>query len=447
MLPLKTSVEPARSLRISIMEGSFCAIHVAIASSVLVTGYALMLGADEFHLGLLTAFSSLGTIGSLVGAELVGFLKRRKIISMCSNITGRGLWGFLCLLPFLPLIPREKLYIFLGIVFVSTTFVHIATNSWLSWMNDLVPEDRRGRYFAYRNTILGVVTMVTMYVSGFAFDKLKALYGERIGFSIIFGVAAFAVVISGSIIYFQWEPTLEGEKPLAIRRLFSIPFANESLRKLLIFTFLWNFAIGIALPFWAPYMIKNLEMSYATMSAYWVVSGIFALMMQPFWGHMVDRFGSKALLTFCVSGITFLPLLWLFSSHEFYAPIWIDAFFTGILWPGFNLAAFTLLLETIPGENRAACLAVNAMTTGLALFTASIASGVLAKKIQGLEWTIGSVQVMSLHLIFLLSALTRFVLWPFVWRLKNSRTFSAMDLLFYMVGSPKWFKRTANIAK
>lgn len=409
--------EPQRSLNISIVEGSFCAVHVAIASSALVTGYALMLGANDFHLGLLSALAALGTIGSIIGAELTGFLKKRKFLTIISNVTGRGMWGLFCILPFTSLLKQQQLYLFLTIALISYTLVHTATNSWLSWMTDLVPQEIRGRYFAMRNTIIGIVTMITIYMASHAFDYLKLKYTEQIGFSIVFGIAALSVVISGLIVSTQWEPPLREETTLPLLELIKKPFSCAKLKKLLIFTLAWNFAIGIAIPFWALYMIRHLNMSYGLISIYPIISGVVTLAAQPFCGRLIDKFGSKPILAFSWGGITFLPLIWLFATPGFIWPIWVDAFFTGILWPAFSLASFTILIETMPKENRTSSFAINAIITGAALFVSSALSGYLAESIKTMQFDFGGIQFISFHVIFILSTCARLLLWPLIKKL------------------------------
>jgi len=46
--------EPDRSLRISVVEGNIESCSIAITNGALLTGFALMLGANAFHLGLMS---------------------------------------------------------------------------------------------------------------------------------------------------------------------------------------------------------------------------------------------------------------------------------------------------------------------------------------------------------------------------------------------------------
>jgi len=213
-----------------------------------------------------------------------------------------------------------------------------------------VPLKRRGSYFGLRSTILGAVTMAANFGAGKLYDVMKSQALQQQAFAIIFGAAAFTAVIAGIILSKQWEPPLTGEKPLPISQLFRLPFANRDFRRLLLFFVLWSMATAVAGPFFAAHMIKNLHMPFAVIAYYSIIAGILNFAFQPLWGRIIDRLGNKPVMIFNMLGIFSLPLFWLFTTPDFYLPIWIDAFISGLVWPGFALATFNLLLVTAPED-------------------------------------------------------------------------------------------------
>jgi MFS family permease len=425
--------EPARSLKISIIEGSFATVHIAITAGALITGYALMLGANDFHLGLLAALNALSTVGAIFSAYLVGLLGHRKKLTIWAATLGRMAWAGLCILPFANMLPGWKLFAFFLITFLANTSVNMANNAWLSWMTDLVPLNRRGSYFGLRSTILGVVTMSANYGAGKLYDVLKGQDLQQQAFAIIFGVAAISALIAGIILSRQWEPPVKGEKPLPIPELIRLPFINLDFRKLLMFFILWSMSTAVASPFFSAHMIKNLHMPYAVIAYYSIIAGILNFAFQPIWGRIIDRLGNKPVLIFNMLGIFCLPLFWLFPTPQFYLPIWIDAFLTGLFWPGFSLATFNLLLVTAPEENRTAYLAVQSMATGIAIFAASLVGGWLANSLSGFRLVVLGQTIINFHLLFVFSSICRISLLPLAIRLKEERA-QSMGTLIEMVG-------------
>ena len=59
-----------RGLRLSIVEGSLSNIHVTVCAGAFLTGFALLLGAGDFELGLIAALPFLGQLFQFVGAYL-----------------------------------------------------------------------------------------------------------------------------------------------------------------------------------------------------------------------------------------------------------------------------------------------------------------------------------------------------------------------------------------
>ncbi|MBN2381709.1 MFS transporter [bacterium] len=421
--------EPKRSLRISIIEGSFATVHIAITTSSLVTAYALFCQAGDFSLGLLAALSNFATIGSIISVYLLNRGLPRRPLTVWSATIGRLLWGLLCFLPFLPWNDRSKLITFLCIVFFATISINTANNAWLSWMADLVPLSRRGFYFGVRNTLISIVTMATTYGTGLLFDWFREKQSQAFGFTFIFGLACLSAIVAGIILNRQWDPPRRQISTLSLLDMVRLPFSHPKFRFLLLFFFFWSVLIGIGSPFYVAHMIKHLHMSFAHIALYSIVAGIFNLTTLPLWGKIIDRIGNRPVMAFNIIGVFSLPLFWLFATPSFILPIWIDALLSGLFWPGFTLAAFNLVLISSPEENRPAYLAVHSMVVGFALLIASLIAGLLATLFADFHWHFHGQHFLNFHILFLITALGRLCMFPIAIRLDEEKAQSVTTLL------------------
>ncbi len=421
--------EPERSQHLSIFEGSLATVHITITGGSLVTAYALMLGARPFHLGLISAFTALAATGSVIGAQWIAWLGRRKWLTAWTSAGGRASWALLCLLPFLPISAGLRLTVFLAVIFAGNFFLNAGGTGWLSWMTDLVPAERRGRFFGVRNTILGAVGMGVSLGAGRLFDGFVAADLKAFGLAIIFGIAAVFAILAACVLVRQWEPALVGERPRPILRTLQLPIRDGSFRRLLVFLVLWSTATGLAGPFFAAHMIKNLKMSFSMIAVYSILAGAVSLSTQPIWGRIIDRLGNRPVLIVNLLGVFGLPLLWLFSSPTRLYPIWTDAIMTGLFWPGFTLASFNLVLGTAPEESRTAYLGVQSLAVGLATFFAGILGGWIAQILEGIHVPVAGLTLVNFHVLFAASSLLRIALLPFALSIREERSGSVRALL------------------
>lgn len=424
--------EPGRSRRISVVEGAFATVHGTITAGSLVTAYALWAGASDFHLGLVAALTAISAAGSVLGAHWVGRLGQRKTLTVATSVGGRALWGVLCLLPFLPLSPSARIAVFLVVVFLGTGLLNAGAIAWLSWMTDLVPMDRRGRFFGRRNALLGVVAMGTAWSAGKVYDGMVAAGHRGEGLAVVFGAAVACSTIAGLVLTRQWEPPLTGERPRPLLETFRRPLAERDFRRLLGFLVAWAAVTGVAGPFYGAHMIRNLRMPFSVIAVYSILAGIVSLLTQPLWGRVIDRAGNRPVLIFNLAGLCLLPAIWLLATPERWLPIWIDAVITGVFWPGMALATFNLLLATVPEEGRAACLGVHSLGVGLGAFMAGLLGGWIAEMLVGFHTRVFGIALVNFHLLFLLSAAARVALLPFAFGLREERAQSVVALLGFM---------------
>ena len=152
-------LEVLRGLRISVWEGSFASVWLAMTTGAFLTGYALWLGADSQTLGLISAIPTFAALAQIISSFYGERLRARKAFTAWFTLSGRALWLPILLLP-LVLPHAQTLLWFLVLYTLSYVLLNIPLPAYFSWMSDLVPPDHRGRYFGRRNMIIGIVALV-----------------------------------------------------------------------------------------------------------------------------------------------------------------------------------------------------------------------------------------------------------------------------------------------
>ncbi len=186
------------------------------------------------------------------------------------------------------------------------------------------------------------------------------------------------------------------------------PFRDRSARGLLVYVLAWNLAVGLAGSFFALYMLQNLRMGFTLVALHGIGLAAARVLTAPLWGRVIDRLGARPVLVACAFGISAIPLCWLFPTPTFLWPLLIDAVLAGVLWGGHNLAMFVAPMTVTPERGRPFYVAAIAVTGGLAFTIATACGGILAQTLPRELIVLGQ-PVHNLQLLFIASALLRFV--------------------------------------
>jgi MFS family permease len=367
-----------RALRLSIVEGSLSNIHITVCAGAFLTGFALLLGAGDFELGLIAALPFVGQLFQFVGAYLEERLGERRRLTALSAGMSRSLWAILAALPFLAVLGPARLPLFLLILTISQALIGITANSWTSWMSDLVPPRQRGRYFGLRNPICSVTAMASSWLAGRALDHYRGMRAEPLGYAIIFGVATVCAIAGALVLRYQPEPPMRRTTRVSVGQLFSAPLRHARFRTMSLVAAAWALAIGVSAPFFNAYGIQNLHLSFAMLAIFAIVTSGVALLTQPLIGRLQDRHGDKAVLVVCAVGVVWLPWGWVLATPTYWLPLWLNAIGSGIFWPGITQGLMNLLMDRAPAEGRGAYVAAYGATTGLGTFVASLLGGAIA---------------------------------------------------------------------
>lgn len=425
------------ALKFSTLEGLFSTVHVTLTGGTFITGYAVMLGASDFHLGLMNSFPHFLQVFQILAAYVTWRVGSRRTVCAAGVWIWRGIALLLAFLPFLPgLSVHQRVLAFLFLLLVSNVAAMFTVNAWSVWMADLVPKQVRGRYFGFRSMLALIIAITVAWGGAALLDACKKgdSVGEKTGFLLIFGVAAAAAIAGAGFLRRQWEPPMRTENPPTVRQLFSI-LRNREFRRLCAFFFVWNFGIGLSASFFAKHMLHHLHMDYRTMTVYSVIVSVAGFLSARPIGRLIDLWGTRPTLAVCAGVVAVLPLMWLPARPGFLLPLWIDGVLTGVFWTGFQLAAFNLPWIVTPEKNRAYYLGVFTTIAGLGIGLSALLSGHLAQVLAHVKMTVPGLSqpLINYHLIFVMSTLVRLAslplvprepgkqLFPFLRRLRRSR--------------------------
>lgn len=268
--------------------------------------------------------------------------------------------------------------------------------AWNAWVGAVVPSERRAAYFASRAR-WGQVALLAAFVAGGTLLHVSSEIDPAFAFALIFPAAVVARLLSARFLASQSEPP-----DLVQSHDLSPPWRGmqglgADARGLLLYLLGAQAAVYVAAPYFTPYMLGRLSLSYAgyaTLVAAALVARIVAL---PWLGKASRRRGHRFLLWAGALGVVPLPALWLVSDAFLY--LLGVQLLSGIAWAAFELATVLAFFEELEPRRRASLLAIFNLVNAVAMAAGCALGGWLL-------WALGSSWA-AYPALFVGSALTR----------------------------------------
>jgi MFS family permease len=408
--------EIKRGLTFSVLEGIFAQIYANITGGIFLPAFIILLHASDLTIGLLASVPFFSTISQIIGSFLIERYQNRKKIAITFSFISRSFWGLIIILILVlfDFRPNLLLTLLIILIIIHHIFGSISGVAWLSWMSNLVPAEIRGRFFGFRNSVLGIVTIFTTLLGGLFLDWYRISFSsssQANSFLFLFTLAILSGFIS--LIILTKQPAVEESisKSLPLKKLVSGPFKNLAFKKMARFGLVWSFAVNFASPFFIVYMIRDLQFSYTLVSVITICSAIADLFGMGFWGHFSDKHGNRPVMIICVTAGSFLPFIWIFTGNSFlvfYLLIPLLHIAGGFFFAGYNLCSINLLFGLAPKKNNSMFFALWSMVNGVAAGLGAICGGLFASYFGSIVLNLPFGWISVFKLVFLLSAIMRF---------------------------------------
>ncbi|HUT21508.1 MAG TPA: MFS transporter [Anaerolineae bacterium] len=309
--------------------------------------YALALGASSTQIGTLSSAASLmGAVAPIPGAQLTErWGSRRRVVVAVWSIA-RAFSLAMLLIPFF-LRGDAAVYAVIALWALRAGLANLAHPAWVSLSAEITPPGGRGRFFSSRNTAMALASMLFVPLAGQLIDSLGAPRGYQwsLGLSALFGYAA---------LYFYAQIPEPAAAPRMDRRgsfaaLWRSLTGNRTFLTFTLAMMLWNFALQMGGPFFQVYQVAELGSSTSLVGLTSMVMSFTRIIGQRYWGRIVDRRGSRWVMTVCALCIPAVPWIWTVIRRP-----WQVLFVSvpgGFVWAGFELASFSVLLE-LPAQEE-----------------------------------------------------------------------------------------------
>lgn len=364
-----------KNLRNSVSDGAAFSVMVGIGETYF-PAFVLAMGMGEIASGLVAS------VPLLMGA-ILQMISPVAVVRLGSNRR----WVVTCVIlqatSFVPLVIAAVM----GTMPVAGVFAAVslywaaglgAGPAWNTWMETVVPFRVRAPFFAMRTRLGQAGTLVGFLAGGAALQ-----YGKQSGhvleaFAVIFAVAGVCRCFSARFLSRQSE-TVSGhaaQQHVGFRELCQ-RIKDGSSERLLLYFLAVQVAVQISGPYFSPFMLGQLRISYLDYVGLLATSFLAKILMLPACGRFAGQFGARRLLW--VGGIGIMPVsgMWLYCHS--YGQLVALQFVAGAVWAAYELAMFLLFFETCRREERTSILTMFNLANAVALVIGALIGGAVLK--------------------------------------------------------------------
>lgn len=346
-------------MRVSVADATSHGLMVGIGETYL-PAFALAIGLGEVTAGLVASLPLMmgGLLQVVTPWLLQKGLSEQRCVVIASLIQG---------LAFFPLMVAALVGYISPVSLLLCASLYWAGGlsggpAWNSWIDKLIPRRIRANYFAGRTRSAQIATACGFLGGGILLQSSRYAGWETQAFALLFLIAWLARTYSVCMLAIHRSPGDVPQRKIStacdVAKVDSSKKSTElvSPRNLILYLAMVQGMVQISGPFFTPYMLKHLQMSYMSFAALIATAFIAKIVALATWGKFAKRQGAQWLLL--LGGLLIIPLssLWIVSESFFWL-MFVQAM-SGICWAAYELGFFLMLFESVPIARRVRLLTI-----------------------------------------------------------------------------------------
>lgn len=370
----QSRISVRREMRASVTDGAAHSVMVGMGETYL-PAFVIALGMGDIAAGMIaTVPMMLGAFLQLISPWAIQQLgSHQKWVVVCARVQAMS-WLVLLLATCLGYTPG-------WLVFAAAT-LHWGSGlaggpAWNTLIEELIPRRIRARFFACRVRTCQACLMTAFLVGGMTLHLSGGQVTPLAAFGFLFGAAAAARFISARCLAAHTLPRRSApQRQIGLRELLRRRSIGPGGR-LVAYLAAAKSAVYMAGPFFAPFMLSHLHLTYLQYTLLAAVGYLGKVMALTLWGRFAHRFGARRLLWVGGVGIVPLSAAWL-VSHSMGYLVLIQAL-GGVAWAAYELAMFLLFIEAIPKAERTSMLTLYNLGDATAIVSGGLLGATVLK--------------------------------------------------------------------
>ena len=353
--------------------------------------YAKSIGASSTVLGLLAAATPLMTMLQLPAAKYLPVFGYRRFVLMGWSARTVIIF-FVALIPLLGFLDNAtKLTLLVFCILVFNMMRGAASAAWMPWIALLIPEEARARFLSRDQIFMYGGSLLALLVSALMIGGEVSVYE----FSLVFLLSGLA---GGVALYFIKKiPDVHAPEAME-KSAVAVPwrtiFFYPPFFALLLFNMLFVFEVGSLGVFTVQYLRDLPGFNDSVVLYLSCLSFVGSLLVLPFVGRLLDRFGNKVVLFVSLLLFGSVILGWFCLAAGLLSPnsgvVFMVNLLGGIAGAGFNVANSRMAFAVMPQMGRDHFFALFSVITSLGLGASPVLWGISLDYIGAFEVVTGA---------------------------------------------------------
>jgi len=345
-------------------------VYNVFITGIFFTGFLSMYGMSIADTGVLTFVPYIANLFSVFSPSVLSRFRRRKGVLLWAKLVYYLLYIVVStLIPSLVADPRLRLWLFVGVSFVSTAFFSLFNPGLTLWFYKFYPEapDKRIHYLQLTQIFSSILSSSILLLSGRLTD---AVAGSANAESLILGFRyfAFILVLGDVLIQSGAKEYPVRDTSHRLRDIATLPFSQKKFLGCCGLMFIWNFISNLNNGLWNYHLLNHIHFGYGIINAVSACYTVILLLFSPLWKRVLRQ--HSWIKTWAISMLLFLPSEFIFffmdsSSTYLFLPTSLWQQITSV---GINLAYANILYMNLPEDNSTAHIAFNTLGCNIFAF-------------------------------------------------------------------------------
>ena len=390
--------------------------------TLLITGaylakLTLSLGFSDGLTALLGSFVNLGCIFQLFAISIFkrGSVKRKVTIFYTIN---ESLFAFLYLTPFFKAGSGVRSALFIIFLLGGYFLLNIVSSPKTSWFMALIPDERRGRFTAFKEAVSLLMGIAFRFSMGLLIDRFDAAGNTTASF-ITCGIVLFVLMIIHTLaLVFSKEKETKDAPDLSFLKSTKELISDKSTLSIIVLGILWASCNGFSTPFFGTYQVKELGFSMTFVAVLSTVYSVARIVSSMFLGHYADKKSFAKMLRICyiLVSVSFLAAAFATPPNGHIMFLINEAFFAAAMG-GINSAEINLVFDLVSPEKRRNALSVKHTFGGLFGFGATLIATPFLALLQKANLSVFGVHIYAQQVLSFVSFILAIVLTAYVSKL------------------------------